>query len=483
MSSGDATRGLLTPLRLTPLRRGFVTLRDPADGPDLLWAPGLEARPVLFGSPPIAFRGGGWGSVVPVVYDETDPSLALRLDDRIVEAGSPVLRPDPLELLCPSPGVPDFQSYAADPTVQQRLTTGDPILTAFALRLVQTTALEAQELARAADAAGVSAGDLDEVVRAGPGMEHYPDFIDVVLPHLPREALGNDRRRLLHAVCVAAALRRRRGIRGTILHRASDDRLDAVLGAFTSVCGPIPGIAAEAGNMLRPPPPVADQVDPPRACRVLEHSRSGVVVEASTALPAVGDVVALTAGPTTHGDAAFARHCSHHRIGAAHVDDGRAWLSVDPPPSTSATAMVAVDRCRSHLVHRPDEETSMVGLAGRAPAVGDMTKRRWWRARPRRDGVTADATQVWNAAMREHDRIRSEYLAYEMDPGLRTGFPSVTDVTRPETAEFVSSMGLADALRREDPTDTDYAEQYHRAVANAARLWALCESAARRTGG
>ncbi|WP_134324910.1 hypothetical protein [Cumulibacter soli] len=91
--------------------------------------------------------------------------------------------------------------------------------------------------------------------------------------------------------------------------------------------------------------------------------------------------------------------------------------------------------------------------------------------------------RLWQAAVRRHDGILLEYLPYETDPQLLLTYPSMSDVSVPETGEFVEALGEAMALRTETfPTSVPVSKAYRDAVKALAAAWTSAERRAKRVG-
>lgn len=250
------------------LRRGFLTYRHPADGDVALWAPGRAGhpgRPARFVVDP---RPPRYDMHVPVVYDDAADGAAVPVVSVIdwpVPAGADVTAPSGLERLCPAPTVEDYRAAVGDGvTAPLSPRVKDPVLLALTLRMMQLTVFEAQQICRLAD--GVTPELLDRVHRLGPGLEHSPGFADEALGNLPYTALGSHRRRVLHAVCVAAMRARTTGPRA-VFQRIPTDDLQAVLAPFVTVCGPVPGIDVDAVRPLHPLPVELPEPGPPPVIR------------------------------------------------------------------------------------------------------------------------------------------------------------------------------------------------------------------------
>ena len=473
------------------LKRGFVKVSDPSDGPDLLWAPGVEERPIRYSVPAEFMRGGSWRSVVPVAYDELHLDVVFRLDDRRCEPGAEIARPTALERLCPSPTAVDYLDGADSETMRRWLSVDDPVVLAFAMRLAQVTPYEAQAIARAARGS-VSADLCDAVLRAGPGMEYSPDYVDRAVGHLPREALGSSGRHLLAAVGAAPMLLRQKGARNYFLHRAADAELRAVLAPFVAVCGAIPGI--DVPHVERPASPRIESARAPRAVVGYPDGATRLRIDGRVWRPRPGDVVAVTPEIALVGDVALARGCTHHRV-LAVTDGARDEVSVALEPELPADAevsVVGVDDCRDYLAEHPDSVADPLPSVGsssvRPVSTRDRSRRpTWWRRATSERGEWGTRAEVasgllWDAALAEHDRVRRAYLEYEMNPELILLYPSVTDVSVDETAMFLDAVAEADALRTDGPVDEAHATAYRRAVSSLARHWTVCEDSGRRRG-
>ncbi|MCF8570818.1 hypothetical protein L5G32_11115 [Gordonia sp. HY002] len=469
------------------LRRGFVKVSDPADGPDLLWAPGIDERPIKYSVPAEFMHGGSWRSIVPVAYDDPESDVVVRLHDRRCEPGDEISRPTAVERLCPPPTADHYLDGADSVTMRRWLSVDDPVVLAFAMRLTQVTPYEAQTIVRAARGS-VSADLCDAVLRAGPGMEHSPDFVDLALAHLPREALDSGGRRLMAAIGAAPMLLRQTGVRSRVLHRANEDELRAVLAPFVAVCGPIPSIDVPHVASAETPRIVA--APSPRAVRAYRDEGTRIRLAGGAWRPQTGDVVASAPDTVLVSDVALARGCTHHRV-LAVTDGSRGEVFVAlepalPADGDSAVVVVAVDDCRDYLVERPESAADPVPVVGSSPARAgaDAVPRRrlrWW-SRTRAARGDAASGLLWEAALAEHDRVRREYLAYEMEPELILRYPSVTDVAVDETAMFLDAVAEADALRTDGPVDESHATAYRRAVSSLARSWTVCEDSGRRRG-
>ncbi len=217
--------------------------------------------------------------------------------------------------------------------------------------------------------------------------------------------------------------------------------------------------------------------------------------------------------------------CTHHRI-EIHTPPVRTGLLTIrvtpkvPPHAWQHLAVVPVRACHEFLAHHPDRAAMTVpvrrqepgrrkvryrpmrpaGASGPAPVRAPQPVSKpagpglWTRLRdflsvptpapapapPTGAGV---AELLWQAALDEHNRVLTAYLAYEMDPELVLLYPGVTDVTVPAAAAYHDAAARAGALRTEHgPSGVDHAERYHGAVAELARLWRDCEETGRRLG-
>lgn len=194
--------------------------------------------------------------------------------------------------------------------------------------------------------------------------------------------------------------------------------------------------------------------------------------------------------------------CTLHRVTVVN-GPARGSLTVRVVPAVPSHAadrvrVLSVERCRAHLAGDPSAGARIVenrpargyrrpppGLRVGAPAAPPVPRRTrsWWRRAPRPSPGPSPAELLWRAATAEHDRVLGAYLPYESEPAVILAYPAVSDVTEQPTADFHDALGRAQALRTESgPTGTEHAQQYHRAVTETARRWAVCEDHGRRTG-
>ncbi|MEE2058252.1 hypothetical protein [Rhodococcus artemisiae] len=84
--------------------------------------------------------------------------------------------------------------------------------------------------------------------------------------------------------------------------------------------------------------------------------------------------------------------------------------------------------------------------------------------------------RLWEAARVVHNRVLSEYGAYELDPALYLRYPGVTDITREAVMDFHTALEEAQALATDTyPGDAAFAGRYRTAVDALRRRWARCE--------
>jgi hypothetical protein len=84
--------------------------------------------------------------------------------------------------------------------------------------------------------------------------------------------------------------------------------------------------------------------------------------------------------------------------------------------------------------------------------------------------------RLWEAARVVHNRVLSEYGAYELDPALYLQYPGVTDITREAVMDFHTALDEAQALATDTyPGDAAFAGRYRSAVDALRRTWARCE--------
>lgn len=98
--------------------------------------------------------------------------------------------------------------------------------------------------------------------------------------------------------------------------------------------------------------------------------------------------------------------------------------------------------------------------------------------------ATLDAEhRLWTAATQRHDEILLAYFPYESSPQLLLAYPTMSDVTVPETGDFVEALGDATALRTDAfPQSLVIAQAYRDAVKTLATAWANAERSAKRLG-
>ncbi|WP_457972959.1 hypothetical protein [Arthrobacter sp. D1-17] len=82
------------------------------------------------------------------------------------------------------------------------------------------------------------------------------------------------------------------------------------------------------------------------------------------------------------------------------------------------------------------------------------------------------AAMVFHDAVLLHDAVLKRWQRYELDPALAIDYPDMSDVARPQTAEFVKAMRVAELLR------TSGASGYPSAVAQLERALECAEAAA-----
>jgi hypothetical protein len=91
--------------------------------------------------------------------------------------------------------------------------------------------------------------------------------------------------------------------------------------------------------------------------------------------------------------------------------------------------------------------------------------------------------RLWEAARAVHQRVLSEYGAYELDPALFLRYPGVTDITRDSVMDFHTALEEARALATETyPDDAGFAGRYRTAADTLRRQWTRCERDGKATG-
>jgi hypothetical protein len=91
--------------------------------------------------------------------------------------------------------------------------------------------------------------------------------------------------------------------------------------------------------------------------------------------------------------------------------------------------------------------------------------------------------RLWEAARAAHQRVLSEYGAYELDPALYLRYPGVTDITRDHVMNFHTALEEAQALRTDAyPGDAVFAGRYRTVVDTLRRQWVRCERDGKATG-
>jgi hypothetical protein len=63
------------------------------------------------------------------------------------------------------------------------------------------------------------------------------------------------------------------------------------------------------------------------------------------------------------------------------------------------------------------------------------------------NGLSVVEAQAFSAAAARHDRIKSRWLAYEVDPHLQFDFPAMTDAGSPATTAMIRAMRAADQAK------------------------------------
>ncbi|MCV7108614.1 MULTISPECIES: hypothetical protein [Mycolicibacterium] len=215
--------------------------------------------------------------------------------------------------------------------------------------------------------------------------------------------------------------------------------------------------------------------------------------------------------------------CTHHRIEIDNPPARAGLLTIRvtpkvPPHAWQQIAVLPVRACHELLARHPDRGATTVpvrrqepgrrkvryrpmrpaGVSGPAPVRAPQPVSKpagpglWTRLRdflsvpapaPAPPSGAGVAELLWQAALTEHNRVLTAYLAYEMDPELVLLYPGVTDVTVPAAAAYHDAAARAGALRTEHgPSGVEHAESYHGAVAELARLWRDCEATGRRLG-
>jgi hypothetical protein len=81
--------------------------------------------------------------------------------------------------------------------------------------------------------------------------------------------------------------------------------------------------------------------------------------------------------------------------------------------------------------------------------------------------------QVFSTAAAQHDRLKSRWLAYEVDPQLQFDFPAMSDTAFPATAAMIRAMRKAEQVRSESNT-----ANYQSAVAAFGETLTEAEAAA-----
>jgi hypothetical protein len=96
----------------------------------------------------------------------------------------------------------------------------------------------------------------------------------------------------------------------------------------------------------------------------------------------------------------------------------------------------------------------------------------WYSSRRQRRQELRDELPARQAAVVLHDAVLKRWLRYELDPVLAIDYPAMSDVARPETAELMKAMRLAELQR------TSGAPGYPSAVAQLERALECAEIAA-----
>jgi hypothetical protein len=98
-------------------------------------------------------------------------------------------------------------------------------------------------------------------------------------------------------------------------------------------------------------------------------------------------------------------------------------------------------------------------------------------------GSVEAAERLWQAAIRQHDEVLTDYAQYELEPELLSRFPAVTDVSVDTVELFHTALSRAQDLRTERfPINIDRADEYQQAVIDLRRAWAECEKYGRAVG-
>jgi hypothetical protein len=185
--------------------------------------------------------------------------------------------------------------------------------------------------------------------------------------------------------------------------------------------------------------------------------------------------VELSDGTSTLTDVDFDRHdlqvAGTHTLELEFRGGDRYRIAVLPQDPVTAEL---IERLRRALPNRPVEKPRVVPKTQlSAPAVSTATLS----ASPAAD------VRLWEAARITHQRVLSEYGAYELDPFLYLRYPGVTDVTREPVMDFHTALEEAQALATDTyPDDAGYAGRYRTAADALRRTWVRCERDGKATG-
>ncbi|MCH5642676.1 MULTISPECIES: hypothetical protein [unclassified Gordonia (in: high G+C Gram-positive bacteria)] len=98
-------------------------------------------------------------------------------------------------------------------------------------------------------------------------------------------------------------------------------------------------------------------------------------------------------------------------------------------------------------------------------------------------GTDEAAERLWEEATRRHDKVLSDYAAYELDPAALLRYPAITDVTVETTQNFHLALDDATALRTDRyPGSRSRADAYQQSVAALRRAWIACEAYGKKVG-
>lgn len=90
--------------------------------------------------------------------------------------------------------------------------------------------------------------------------------------------------------------------------------------------------------------------------------------------------------------------------------------------------------------------------------------------------------RIWRAALGRHNQVRDEWWEHQHDIEKVLSLPTLSDVTEPATAEFITRLGHANDLATDlQPTGAEQVERYAAATRAAQVAWQQARTEAHRT--